>query len=92
MSLADYYARHYYSACRYAAAYLRQIEGGDPRLARAANAYAEVAASLRPVWSYFSRKGEPEAAGLHSLAEQIRAAKHFEEEGIRGIREYLAGV
>jgi hypothetical protein len=87
-----YYADIHYSARCYAREYLRVIADGDEHLERAAAAYSDVAATLRPVWEHSQGLGdEPADAGnLEELARGIRKAKAAEQGGVAGLRRYLS--
>jgi hypothetical protein len=88
-SFALYYASHHFAARCYAREYLRLISKGNPFLGKAAESYDKVAASLRPVWEFFSSNRPAEEEGLSKLANVIRAAKSHEEAGIQRIKDFL---
>jgi hypothetical protein len=88
-SFALYYASHHYTARCYARDYLRLISKGNPFLEKAAESYDKVAASLRPVWEFFSSTQPVEQEALSELANDIRAAKPHEEAGIQRIKDFL---
>jgi hypothetical protein len=88
-SFALYYASHHYAARCYARDYLRLISKGNPFLDKAAESYDQVAARLRPVWEFFSSNRPAEVEGLSKLANDIRAAKSYEEAGIQQLKGFL---
>ena len=88
-NFASYYAGHHYSARCYARDYLRTIANGNKNLQQAAQAYATVAACLKPIWECFPEQKNPSAKLLSDFARNIRNAKKAEEEGIGFIKKYL---
>ncbi len=86
----DYYAGHYYGARCYAREFLRGLAAEAPPLAPAAEAYARVAAHLRPVWLAYLAERRPADAALPALAEHVRLAAQAEAEAVAALKAHLA--
>ncbi len=86
---AAYYTGNWYSARCYARDYLKAIANEDPSLLKAADAYAQVASHLKPIWDSLSNQELLDSELLESFAQHLRNAKAAEMVGIESIKECL---
>jgi len=88
-SFALYCASHHLAARCYARDYLKLISKGKPMLEKAAQSYEKAASSLHPIWEFFSSTQPVQEEVLSKLANDIRAAKSYEEAGVQRLKDFL---
>ncbi len=85
---SGYYAGHYVGARCYARDFLKALAAEDDGLAPAAEAYAQVAAEMAPVWAAYAQSNPtPEVA--RACAGHLRRAQAAEERGLALLSAWL---